>query len=79
MNDERESLRNRILICTEKERGALLTVDRLEREKSNLIKREEKYLNSMETIERVFHTNDKIAKGILVEGLPTVNLQHNLE
>ena len=35
MNDERESLRNRILICTEKERGALLTVDRLEREKSN--------------------------------------------
>ena len=35
MNEERESLRNKILICTEKGRGALLTVDRLEREKSN--------------------------------------------
>ena len=40
-------------------------LQKLEREKSNLIKREEKYLNSMETIERVLHTNDKIAKGIL--------------
>ena len=35
MNEERESLRNKILICTEKGRGALLTVDRLDREKSN--------------------------------------------
>ena len=35
MSEQRESLRNRILVCTEQGRGALLTVERLEREKSS--------------------------------------------
>ena len=34
MNEKRESMRNRILVCSEQGRGALLTIDRLEREKS---------------------------------------------
>ena len=35
MSQQRESLRNRVLVCTEQGRGALLTIDRLEREKSS--------------------------------------------
>ncbi len=35
MNENRESFRNRILVCSEQERGSLLTIDRLDREKSN--------------------------------------------
>ena len=35
MNENRESLRNDILVHSEKGRGALLTIERLEREKSN--------------------------------------------
>ena len=34
MNEKRESMRNRILVCSEQGRGALLTIDRLVREKS---------------------------------------------
>ena len=35
MNESRESMRNRILVCQEQGRGALLTIERLEREKSS--------------------------------------------
>ena len=35
MNESRESMRNRILVCKEQGRGALLTIERLEREKSS--------------------------------------------
>ena len=35
MNENRESMRNRILVCQEQGRGALLTIERLEREKSS--------------------------------------------
>ena len=35
MNESRESMRNRILVCQEQVRGALLTIERLEREKSS--------------------------------------------
>ena len=31
MNESRESMRNRILVCQEQGRGALLTIERLER------------------------------------------------
>ena len=35
MNEKRESLRNKILVCSEQKRGSLLTIDRLDREKAN--------------------------------------------
>ncbi len=35
INEKRDLLRNRVLVSTEQARGALLTIDRLEREKSN--------------------------------------------
>ena len=35
MNEKRELLRNKILVCSEQKRGSLLTIDRLDREKAN--------------------------------------------
>ena len=35
MNENRELIRNKILVCTEQGRGALLTIERLERERKN--------------------------------------------
>ena len=39
LNEKRENIRNNILVSSEKARGSILTVERLEREKSNNFKK----------------------------------------